>query len=196
MTHAPVASTNSRRALPMVCHSCYMTASSTLTALNCAEALRVGGDASRRAKMTYVRHRPCSAAAAKNVGCCGGEERSSIPQHTSVADRPIYDDVGLTHNANTCSMSALRCSHYNCAPLRCDRAWRQPTLSERRCPQGPNGVKRIILLSDGPRLRLWKRSNEERTRTEDHWSGAYDPEPPFAHETGLHASVTEHATPA
>src|SRR6202030_2050371 len=36
--------------------------------------------------------------------------RSSAPQHTSVADRPIYDDVGLTHNANTCSTSALRCS--------------------------------------------------------------------------------------
>src|ERR1700738_4302697 len=51
-----------------------------------------------------------SAAVAKNVGCCGGEERSSVPQHTSVADRPIYDDAGLIYHPNTCSTIALRCS--------------------------------------------------------------------------------------
>jgi hypothetical protein len=39
-----------------------------------------------------------------------GEERSSAPRHTSVADRLICDDVGLTHNANTYSTTALRCS--------------------------------------------------------------------------------------
>src|ERR1700675_1192550 len=39
-----------------------------------------------------------------------GRGAISAPQHTSVADRPIHDDVGLAHSANTCSTSALRCS--------------------------------------------------------------------------------------
>src|SRR6202035_5446558 len=32
------------------------------------------------------------------------------PQHTSLDDRSIHDDVGLTHNTNTYSTTALRCS--------------------------------------------------------------------------------------
>src|SRR5262249_12615202 len=34
----------------------------------------------------------------------------------------------------------MNASHRNCAPLRGDRVWRYPTLSEWPCPQGRNGA--------------------------------------------------------
>src|ERR1700693_4249170 len=34
----------------------------------------------------------------------------------------------------------MNASHCNCVPLRCDRARRYPTLSQRRCPQGRNRI--------------------------------------------------------
>src|SRR6266852_4455727 len=44
---------------------------------------------------------------------------------------------------------AMNASHCNCAPLRCDRAWRQPTLSERRCPaEGATAANRTGCSSE------------------------------------------------
>src|SRR5260370_21115721 len=49
-------------------------------------------------------------AAAEKTSCCGAEESPSTTRNPSVARLPIRSEVGLSHNPNTYSTRALRCS--------------------------------------------------------------------------------------
>src|SRR5215831_14243976 len=63
-----------------------------------------------KAAVADVRHRLCSAGVVKTSGVCGAEGATLSPAAYLSRRSPICDDIGLIHNANTYSTTALRCS--------------------------------------------------------------------------------------